>query len=184
MELFIQDEKTRLVKANPELLALNPYRELMRRLRKIEGDSDGREKVFNLRELAYVYYKAKFITTKEDEDKYKKLIGLPEDWQPDQVVLDCVEAYYQTQLTPAVETVKLIKESIAGLNEYIKQANTQMRSAVLGQARDINEFLDVLDRIPKTIDNLKKAEATLEREQEALAKGRKGRGLNKFEMPN
>jgi len=55
---------------------------------------------------------------------------------------------------------------------------------VLGQARDINEFLDVLDRIPKTIDNLKKAEATLEREQEALAKGRKGRGLNKFEMPN
>lgn len=184
LELFTIDEKTRVAKPNPELLMLLPFKELMRRLRRVEGDSDGREKLHNSRELAYIYYAVKFCDTKEDEDKYKKMVGLPEDWEPDDVVKQAMDYYRETQYTPAIESVKLIKESIRNLNSFISQANQQLKVLTIANGREVNEFLDVLDRLPKTIETLKKAESTLEREQEALAKGRKGRSLNKFEMPN
>lgn len=184
MELFIIDEKTKLPKANPELLIIPCFKELIRRIRKTPGDSDGREKLLNNKELAYVYYSVKWITGREDDSNIRKLLQMPDDWEPDDLVKECIKKYASTQWTPAVDSVAKIKKTIISLNDFLEKGNNLMKNAGLGDSREVNEFLNVLDRIPKVQDTLKIVEAKLEREQEALAKGRKGRTLNKFELPD
>lgn len=184
LNLFTIDEGTKLPKPNPELILLSPFKDIMRRIKPCEGDADGRRKILNIKEFAYIYFAVKAIETTEDEIRYKKMIGLPETWEPDDIVKAGIEAYRESQWTPAIDSVKRIKKSLASLNSFIDHGNIQLQSLTLNNSREVNEFLDVLDRLPSTIETLKKAEATLEREQEALAKGKKGRTVNKFELPD
>jgi hypothetical protein len=188
MKLFEIDQETKLPKASAEARMIKSFNDLLKRLNKVEGDSDGRRKLRNEQELAYVYYQGvydsrfKLIRTEEDRNKaIKTLIGLPDDWQPDQLVKKCIEDFKETQFTESLPLVENIQKSILSLNNFIVTAQGHLSTAGLESGRAVTEFLDILDRIPKTIDNLNKAKETLRKEQDALAKGRKGRALNKFE---
>jgi len=56
MKLFEIDQETKLPKASAEARMIKSFNDLLKRLNKVEGDSDGRRKLRNEQELAYVYY--------------------------------------------------------------------------------------------------------------------------------
>lgn len=187
MKLFEIDQETRLPVATAEARTIKSFNEILKRLRKSDGDSDGRKKKRNEQELAYVYFQKcydsrfKLLNKEEREVVIKKLIGLPDDWQPDELIKQAIEDYAVTQETPSLKLVEGIELSIVSLSQYVRTAQAQMPTAGLEGSRAVSEFLDILDRVQKTVETLRRAKDLLVREQEDGAKGRKGRTMNKFE---
>jgi len=190
MKLFEIDPVTHLPVPTAEARTIASLRELIKRIKPMPGDADGRQKRMNLMELAYVHFggvfdsRFKLMDTEEREENIKRLIGLPKDWKPDNIVLQAIEDFTTTQWTESIPLVTEIQRSIMSLTAFAKRANKQVEEGGLDEVRAIGDYMDILDRIPKTVDSLKRAKETLNREQEALAKGRKGRALNKFELPD
>lgn len=189
MKLFEIDEVTKLPIPTAEARTIKEFNEIIKRLQRVDGDADGRKKIRNIQELAYVHfncvYDSRFkLLSKEDREiAIKNLVGLPQDWKPDELVNQAMTVYSDLQWTESVDLVTEIQKSIAALTSFAKSANNTLPSLTINAARDVNEYLDVLDRIPATVDKLKKAKELLHTEQEAISKGLKGRRINKFERP-
>ena len=189
MKLFDIDEQSKLPIPTAEARTIKEFNELIKRLQRVDGDADGRKKTRNIQELAYVHfmcvYDSRFkLLSKEDREKaIKNLIGLPESWIPDELVNQAMVVYRDLQWTESIDLVTEIQRSIAALTSFAKSANNALPALTISNAREVNEYLDVLDRIPATVDKLKKAKELLHTEQEAISKGIKGRKINKFERP-
>lgn len=190
ISFFVIDEKTQLPKPSPELLMVYEFKELMRCIRKCEGDADGRKKIQNLQEFAYIYYayhydsKYRVMSETERHDTLIKLLRLPPKWEPDEAFTEAAKVFIQMQVTDSLETVDNLRAGIKSLNKFLKKANEQLSTLDVTDSKTVNEYLNTMDRIPTTVENLKRAEAQLDREQDALAKGRGGRLINKFEFPD
>jgi hypothetical protein len=198
MKLFILDEKTKLPIANPELLTIKCFAELIRRNRKIDGDGDGRRKTLNEKELSYIYFNGVFDSRfklkrdKEKEDAIKKLIGLdtitvngnPLNWEPDSLVKECLSEFRELQVTASSEYVTSLEGTISALSKYLTNAKQQLETGTLTTVspQDIKALLSVINDSPSTLDTIAKAKSILQKEQDALATGRKGRTVNKFEL--
>lgn len=190
IEFFELDEKTGLPKIKAIALTIYSFKELWRAIRRVDGDSDGRRKLQNTAEFAHIYFtyhyasKYRVMAEAEREDRLRKLLKIHEKWVPDELYLAAAEDFQKEMESPMLPTVDRIKESILSTNKFLKKANTQIETLSITDSADINKYMDVIDRLPQTLENLKRAEAQLEREQDSMAKGRKGRTLNKFEMPD
>lgn len=190
MDLFDIDEVTKLPVPKAELLLVPEFKEINRRSRPIDGDSDGRKKVHNYKELAYIYFigkwdsRFKLKSIKDKDAEVKKLLKLPEEWIPDEVVKIALKIYIDLQVTESTELEEGLSGSIQSLTDYIRAGNESLKTASLNNAKNVSEFLDILDRVSKTVDQLKQTREKLRREQEAVAKGRKGRTFNYFEIPD
>lgn len=190
MNLFTINDVTRLPEPNPELLLIPEFKELIKRVKRIDGDADGRKKTANLMELGYIYYMARYdsrfklLRGKAREEAVKKLLGLKDDWSPDEVVKVALEKFVDLQTTESTELVRVLGETIQNLTKFTDEAQKQLSMLGIAAAKEANAFLDVVDRIPKTVENLRKAKDMLDREHDALEKGRKGRVPNKFELPD
>lgn len=190
MKLFDIDDVTKLPIPSAEARTIKAFNEIIKRIQRIDGDSDGRKKTRNLQELGYVHFSCvydsrfKLMSKEEREQKIRILLGLPEDWQPDELVKEAISVYTDLQWTESVDLVTEIQRSIVALTQFAKRANDGLPNLTIDASREVNEYLDVLDRIPTTVDKLKKAKELLHTEQDAIAKGLKGRSINKFELPN
>lgn len=188
MKLFEIDEVTKLPVPTAECRTIASINEIVRRIRKIDGDADGRKKTRNMQELAYIgltgVYDSRFrlLGPEERDVKVRKLIGLPEDWKPDQLVLQGLEDYKETQLSETSELVDVLSNTIKSLTKFADNSQKQMAALGINAGAEVKVFLDTLNKIPETVDNLKKAKDQLSREQDALSRGKKGRNLNKFEL--
>jgi hypothetical protein len=189
MRLFDIDENTKLPIPTAEARTIKEFNEIIKRLQRVDGDADGRKKTRNIQELAYIHYSCVYdsrfkLLSKEDRDlAIKKLIGLPDNWQPDSLVLQAMVVYRDLQWTESIDLVHEIQRSIAALTSFSRSANDQLPSLTIVNAKEVKEYMDILDRIPSTVDKLKKAKELLHTEQEAISKGIKGRKINKFERP-
>lgn len=190
MDLFDIDEVTKLPIPKAELLLVPEFKEINRRSRPIDGDSDGRKKVHNYKELGYIYFvgkwdsRFKLKSVKDKDAEVKKLLKLPDEWIPDEVVKAALNIYIDLQVTESTELEASLSGSIQSLTDYIKSGNEALKTSSLNNAKNVSEFLDIVDRISKTVDQLKQTREKLRREQEAVAKGRKGRTFNYFEIPD
>jgi hypothetical protein len=188
MKLFDIDEATQLPIPTAEARTIVSFNEVIKRLQKVPGDSDGRKKTRNLQELAYVYFTCRYdsrfkLMSKEEMDvAIKSLVGLPTDWTPDELVNDAMKTFTDMQWTENIDLVHELQRSIKALTAFSKRANDTLPNVGLDGSRDVNLYLDVLDRIPATLDKLKKAKDLLHTEQENIAKGLKGRTINKYEL--
>jgi hypothetical protein len=189
MKLFEIDEKTKLPIPTAEARFVIPFKDILRRISKMEGDADGRRKSLNMMELAYIHFhgvydsRFRLMNNEEKETTVRTLIGLPEWWEADDLVKEGIKVYTDLQRTESTDLVLEIQRSVNALTSFAKRANETLPNMGIQDAREVNEFMDILDRIPTTIDKLKKAKEMLIKEQDALAKGKKGRVLNKFELP-
>ncbi len=189
MKLFEIDEVTKLPIPTAEARTIRVFNDILRRLQRVDGDADGRKKTRNLQELSYIHFSSVYdsrfkLLSKEDrESAIKNLLGLPPNWTPDELVVEGMKVYRDSQWTESIDLVTEIQRSIVGLTSFAKSANDTLPTMTILSAREVNEYMDVLDRIPTTVDKLKKAKELLHTEQDAIAKGLKGRRVNKFETP-
>jgi len=190
MKLFEINEVTKLAEPTAEARTIACFKEIIKRSRPIDGDHDGRKKTLNNMELAYVYFigtydsRFKLLHGEERVKAVKRLIGLKDEWKPDKVVEEAVATFVDLQTTESTKLVEVLGKSIESLTKYIETGQAQMANATLTMAQDVSKFLSILDQVSTTVEKLRQAKEMLNREQEALAKGRKGRTLNKFEIPD
>jgi len=190
MKLIQLNPETKLPEPTPELLLIGDFKDLMRRVIKIDGDADGRKKIMNYMEIGYIYFSCvydsrfKLLDGEDRQKKIKELVGLPMGWKPDELVTRCLKIYEDTQVTESTDLVAALSKSIQNLVKYLDNAQKTLASCTIGDAKTVNEYLNTLDRIPKTVENLRQAKAQLDREHDAMSKGMKGRTVNKFELTN
>ena len=188
MNLIVIDPNSRLPLPSGDALLLPSFLELWDRLHKIDGDRDGSKKRRNFQEIGYVYFladfssKYRYMEEKEALEKIKTLLKLPEDWQPDDIVKRCIIEYSDLQVTPTMELVDNMEGINKDLSLWVK-AKRKSISAGGGDPKMINELLDIMERLPKVVENIKRSKEVLYQEQ-STATGRKGRRFAKFEMPD
>lgn len=197
MKLFeYEDENGINIKFSEEALMIAPFRDIIRtswkRSKKytISGDSDGRDKELAYRELAFIHfmsvYNTKFIIYEHDEriKKVIEFVGLPNDWEPDELILEACSYYADAQITPSYDMYLTARKSIKIIKEYLEDYNPNKRTngntgALLIKPK---EFIDTISSLDQAATNLNKLEKIIREEQENSKKGRGGRRIKKFEL--
>ena len=190
MKLFNVDEETGLAVASPEARMIEPFAQLVKRVRRCDGDSDGRRKIMNNKELAFIHfmgvYDSRFAHLQKEEDKInavKKLVALPPDWQPDDLVKSALTAYIDLQVTESTPLVESMIKATQGIISYLNKVNDDLRdNPNKFKPKDITEIQEAMSNIPAMQENLKRAKEMLKKEQDSLASDRKGRMLGEFEL--
>jgi len=199
MNLFVLDEKTKLPVPSPEALTIKCFFELWRRSRKVDGDHDGRDKMLNRMELAYVYFQEKFDSRfklkagKDREDAVKKLIGLdrvtvngkPLEWEPDDLVKQCRKEFADTQVTASSDFVSSLEGTVKSLSKYLDGIQKQLEAGNVEviSPKDVKDIIGIINDAPDLMKKIEQAKLVLQNQQDALIKGRKERNVNKFELP-
>lgn len=190
-KLFTIDEKTQLPIPTAEALILDSFSKAWKRVKKIDGDADGRKKTFNTKELGYVYFQVMFdprLKLKEGTEReifVKRMLALPDDWSADEVIKQCIEDYREWMKTPSSEYVSSLEGTVGALAKYLNNAKAAISIGTMESVtpKDVKDLMSVINDSPTMLDTVVKAKAVLQKERDALATGRKGRSLNKFEMP-
>lgn len=190
MELFTLNIDTKLPEIHPSTLSIDCFKQLWKRNRPIDGDRDGKKKLHNTKELGYVYFTGKYdsrfktLSPNDKTQRIRELLTLSDEWQPDEIVKDCLSVYVEAQITPSLELVLSLEGSVAAIAKYIKAANTTIALGNMASVypSTIKEIIAIIKDSPNLVNDIAKAKTVLQNEQEALATGRKGRAFNKFEM--
>lgn len=134
-----------------ELKATPEFSELITRRKTSKGDSDGRKKVMNNRELLYVKYMADYDTHhkafsgKERHERAKHDSGLPNNWKPDEVIEIAINKYKEILL--------VYSPSIRLLNA-LEQGMMLSAEAVEGQIKQVRVTMDVATRLSSKLENV------------------------------
>lgn len=167
MKLFTYDKYR--VTFTPEALLIKAFRDLVER-----DTTDNKDMA--LLELGFIYFFCdprsdySFMINKEDrKETIKVQEGLPEDWEPDDMVKNAMETYsYLTQTSFSL----LLEDS----RFAIDQIRTFMRDVNLKEEDDkgkpkypINTIVSAVKQIPSLVKELAEAERVIARELEAGA---------------
>lgn len=189
MKLIVLNPVTKLPEPTPESLLIPEFLEIWTRKNKIDGDRLGEGKKRNLQEFGYIYfmgvYDSRFKWLQDPKVKLAKIIEilkLPPDWTPDPLVLAATKAFQETQITPSTEIVNSILGVNMDLASWVKTKRTAMAGGT-SNAKEVSEILDIVDRASSIVESIKRAQASLEKEYDNSATGRKGRKLGLFELP-
>lgn len=143
-----------------EIKAIPQFAKVMSRIRKCKGDSDGRKKILNSRELLYVKYMADFTETlytgfrgKKRHKRAKEDCGLPNNWEPDIVIKAAIDKYKQIQLE-YIPTVKLLNA--------LEQGMMLSGDAVDGQLNQMQTAMDTAERLAKALEDVDDADEAKE----------------------
>jgi hypothetical protein len=108
MKLFQINPETKEPELTPEARATEPFRTLSRRIKKCEGDSDGRKKILNEKEILFVYYSGNYDSNMKYADEEHRVdylrikLKLPNDWIPDDLVREGIQFLKESQRTDSV----------------------------------------------------------------------------------
>lgn len=172
------------IKTSEELWGLVPFSELLKR-------DKTKDKQLAMKELLFVYF---FVDVKSDylqldpitrEKEIKKDIGLPEDWELDKVVSDCIELY--EKLTTSV-IQKLYRQTIkaaSDIGDYLENTKSLLDERDLNgkPVTDISKITMAIQRVPKLMSDLSAAYKEVVKEQESMEGKKKGsQSFNTFEQ--
>lgn len=98
--ITLEDEKPVF---NPEVRMFEPFRKIIERDKGSKGDADGRKKAIATKELAFIYwfadprstYNERYRDEKERYFKVKAIVGLPEDWEADDLIRNAIDFYLE-----------------------------------------------------------------------------------------
>jgi hypothetical protein len=188
MRLFKLNKETSLAELTDEARTLEPYKTLARRVKGMVGDADGRKKLLNEKEIAYVYFAANYdsnLKYAKDEEKLlilKKRLELPDNWVPDEVVKDAIKTWIKDQetiSTPIYESAVKAGKALKGWFDYISQDITENPQKY--KANVMKDFQDNFARLGTTLEQIKAAGEKVRAEHETKTTN-KGRLISKFEM--
>lgn len=126
---------------------VKPFKDLYTRKRTMTGDSDGRAKKLNYKEIGYVYLMAEWSdknplneTDEQIRDsKAREWLDMPEDWVVDALVLQCIKEYKLIQY----ELCLKIKTIVSARNMLLEVTATLANKAK--QTKHLNKQVDALN---------------------------------------
>ncbi|MBS1960767.1 MAG: hypothetical protein JST04_01020 [Bdellovibrionales bacterium] len=136
-----------------ELRTIKEFRTLIERDKSKK--EDGEDKQYAKRELTYVYfycdYTSPYVNLGEEQRHQQsiKSAGLHDAWKPDKMVREAMKAYENIQYTPAIRSIREIRETLATSYEIAKIFNQQNKNILAGMQAKLNDFRS---------DNIKAAE--------------------------
>lgn len=99
---------------------VEPFATILSRKRSVEGDADGRKKVFNFMELKYIYFMGDYdtihagLSDKERPVKSKQDAGLPTTWKPDELVSEGIKKYIEV-IDIYIPSARILVSCLKGL---------------------------------------------------------------------
>lgn len=191
MKVFDLDKETNTPILRAEFYEIECFKKLQHRINKTKGDSDGRLKLLNRKELSYVYFRGYLGSTyhrygsEEREEKIKTLLNLPNNWRPDEVVIQCLNVYDELQETTSRDLYISLDTMVQALTKYCTDRTKEIINGKSSlKPKEIKDLMDVSEKTPKLMENIRLAKIQLEKEHSEVGTGRKGRQLNKFELPD
>lgn len=158
VELFVLDERTRLVDLNKEWIStVKEFKKLLTRDRGSEGDADGRKKLKATKEFTFIYhlcdYKSQF-SNYSDSDRLlnaKQNADLPEkyDYTKDEDLLIAIKRYKALQESPALQILKESKEGLHSAHRVIKKIREALEIKL--EAADLTQLEEVEGKNGKKI---------------------------------
>ena len=175
MKLF--EYKNYKVEIAEEALTIKVFKEIHDR-----DKTKGKEIAF--KELAYLYHMCDLrsdflIITNEDErvEEIKRLVDLPEDWQPDAKVKEAEEVYKQRTISPIMQLYLDAVKGALDTSAYLANAKELLaeRDAKGSPIISPSVITGSINSINKTIRDLKAAEKEVIKEQRETEGRMKGR---------
>lgn len=193
MDLFTEDEDG-LPKINLELKTIVCFRKLIERDKSSKGDADGRKKRFSTLEAAYVFWEGKFNSPyiQEFPDSVTRLkhirkeAGLPDNWQPDEVVLECLDWFKNSQITKSMRLLESMEKMIDGFRDYFDNVDlteTIKDGKDKGNLKhDASKVMKNAKDVPELVIAVKEMKTIVSQEIDEKVTGKAGRVVSMFEQ--
>ncbi len=187
MKLFRINKDTKLAELTDEARTLEPFKSIIKKISPSKGDADGRKKVLNEKEVAYIYFAANHDSRLKYADKEEKLLilkkrlALPDDWKPYDLIEQGIEVVKESQITvstPVYESAVKAGDALKKWFDHISQDITDHPERY--KAKDMKDFQDNFARLGTTLDQIKSAGEKVASEHETRATN-KGRMISIFE---
>lgn len=155
----------------------------------IPDEKEGKGIPFCVMEFSFVHfvtvYDSRFRmydTQEEMVDAIKRAVDLPDEWEPDNIIAECVRVYRDLQVTPSL---KLYEAAVAGIEKLKTQLETfdlneRMKSGAF--VLKPTEYQAALNGIAKNMEEVKRAEDMVRKEQDLKKRGKGGKEIHLFEV--
>ncbi len=182
IKLIEQDEQGQ-PRLTDEAKVLVPFRNLITR-----GKRPNLERA--LKEIAYVYWFARFDTPFDnysDLDKILKVkqnVGLEEDWKPDALIEAAIVFYKEMQHTKSMDYLEDSEFALRRLSKYLRDADPDERiqSGPHKDAlvHDLNKIKNLQKEMPDMIEATQRVKELVNKELNEKTQLRAGRKTNQF----
>ena len=177
-----------------EILTVPELKEILRRSKKCEGDSDGRKKLMAFKEFAYMYHmgdpKSKpnrdGMGNKQAHNYAVDKSGLDDNYKPDDLVKVAINIYKIECSNKATDTINELMRSYAFIGTVVKKVRVSIEELLdvdklnKDQATEllglINMLIEQSKTIPKVTRDLKEAINQLENDSSAIVIEKQGGG--------
>jgi hypothetical protein len=173
-----------------EARTIQVFKKLITRDKGSEGDHDGRKKYQATKELAFIYFYAKFDSPYEAYEEYdralkiKKAVGLDEKWKIDKDILEAVDYFKEIQRTPAMEYLESVEIAVKNMSDYLK--NTKIDQTIQegpnkGKlVHDVGQYRSLTKEMPDLIISYQKTKELVRKEIQEEMATRAARKINKY----
>lgn len=173
-----------------EARTIQVFKKLITRDKGSEGDHDGRKKYHAAKELAFIYFYAKFDSPYEAYEEYdralkiKKAVGLEEKWKVDKDIQEAIDYFKEIQRTPAMEYLESVEIAVKNMSDYLK--NTKVDETIQegpnkGKlVHDIGQYRALTKEMPDLIISYQKTKELVRKEQQEEMATRAARKINKY----
>lgn len=163
-----------------EILTVPEFKEILRRDKGSEGDSDGRKKYKAFKEFAYIYHMGD-PRSKPNVDGFNDIqahdysimmAGLDSKYKPDNIVISAVRIYEEANSDPATESIQELLKTYAFVKTIFKKVRRSIEDIVKNdklskeQAAEVLGLINTLIQqgreIPELTRDLRKAIKELE----------------------
>ena len=180
IKLIEQDEHGQ-PRLSDEAKVLVPFRNLITR-----GKRPNLERA--LKEIAYVYWFARFDTPFDNYGeldkilKVKQNVGLDEEWKPDALIEAAIIFYQEMQRTPSMTYLEDSEFALKRLSKYLREADPDERIQAGPHkdslVHDLNKIKNLQKEMPDMIAATQKVKELVNKEMNEKAQLRAGRKTN------
>lgn len=187
MKLFKINKETKLAELTDEARTFEPFKSIIKKNSPSKGDADGRKKLLNEKEVAYIYFASNYDSNLKYADKEEKLLilkkrlDLPDGWKPYDLIEQGIEVVKESQITissPIYESAVKAGNALKKWFDHISLDITNNPQSY--KAKDMKDFQDNFARLGTTLDQIKSAGEKVAAEHETRATS-KGRMMSRFE---
>lgn len=201
---FFKLVNNEIVLDRDEVLLYEEFNVILKRNKPIEGDSEGRKKLFNYREFKYIYFMSdtnsfpnRMGYNKSMAHEYSvKHSKLPNGYMPDKEVIAAINLYKNHDTTPMKETAKELRKTLNLNSRVIATLRTQLEEA-LRVSNDksnkegskpllsaMNELIAMSNKLPDTFRTLSSIEEIVKEEDNKKSKVRGGNDVKSSMLPD
>lgn len=174
------------VRPRPECLEIAEFKALWSKVRKVKGDSDGRRKLRNIQEFAYVFHVvshkspyAQYEDTVRAEQVKVEVFGEDSDWEPDELVNHTLTKYRELIKSPVIRLLDSALNTLARTSTYLDSVDYNEKSPA-GQVYTVKDVLGAMAQIGKMLDSLQILREKAAKEEETGSKIRANVIVNEF----